>query len=561
MSTVRSLGARARVASVALALAACTGPDPATVPSPAATADAAGSLTPAVDDPAGVLRVQGCEPPSLLPASVARGCGRQVANALYTPLVEVGASGGLPRWGEHAAEAVAASISTADAVTWRIELKPDWVFHDGEPVRAQHFVDAWNFAAYGPNAQSQSFLFEPVVGFREVNCPTVGCEPEATELRGLRVVDDLTIEVELRSPDRHLPHRLGHVAFAPLPPAALDDPELFQEAPVGNGPLRLEGWAHNELISLRPHVDHPGEPARSAGIEVVLFDDVADAWDEFEQGRLDVVTAVPRTVRDEARADHARAVFDGDQLDLLVVPAYRTELHDPALVQALSRAIDRRAIIDEHLDGLARPARGLVPQVVSDRSDRCAALCSFSRDAARRLMTEAAVPEGGIEVWVDRDSGQAPWARAIVGQWREHLGVDPEDVRLRSLRHTAWVSHVADRRVGGLHPLGWTMDVASPLPYLRELHLPGGLLHFDGHRNDEASDAIARALAAPTAAAAATAWRDAESLLLEDLRVVPLWVHQHEAYFASDVVTGVLLDPVGALRLAALQPVGAGEAS
>lgn len=509
------------------------------------------------DRPAGTVRVQGCEPRSLLPASVDRFCGTEVAQALYTPLVEEADADGPPRWGAAADHAMAASIASEDAITWRIQLQPDWVFHDGEPIRAEHFVDAWNFAAYGPNAQPLAFLFEPIVGFSQVNCPTAGCEPTATELDGLRVVDELAIEVELEAPDRYFPHRLGHVAFSPLPPQALEDPAAFEEAPIGNGPLRIEGsWRHNEGISLRPHDDYAGAPAPATAIEVVLFDEVGDAWDELEAGRLDVATVVPRGLRQEARARYAHEVTDGDRLDVLIVPAHRADLQEPALVQALSQAIDRQAIIDEHLGGLARPATGLMPPVVTDQTDRCGTLCTFAPEAARQLIDQAVLPERGIQVWIDQDADHAPWARAILQQWREHLDLDVAQTPIRTLRHTAWVSHLEDRRVGGLYPLGWTMDVASPVPYLDQLHLPGGLFHFDGHRSPEAADAVARALAAPTAAAATTALHEAESLLLDDLHAVPLWVRQHEAFYVSDVVDDVRMDPRGNVRLAALRPLG-----
>ena len=37
--------------------------------------------------------------------------------------------------------------SPATGTTWTIKIKSGWTFHDGTPVTAQTFVDAWNFAA------------------------------------------------------------------------------------------------------------------------------------------------------------------------------------------------------------------------------------------------------------------------------------------------------------------------------------------------------------------------------------------------------------------------------
>lgn len=40
------------------------------------------------------------------------------------------------------------SITSDDQTVWTIKLKPGWTFHNGEPVTAQSFEDAWNAGAY-----------------------------------------------------------------------------------------------------------------------------------------------------------------------------------------------------------------------------------------------------------------------------------------------------------------------------------------------------------------------------------------------------------------------------
>lgn len=547
MTTVR---APLAVAVVAALLVACTGGDQPTA-DPTTTgpgAGAAGTASP-VARPEGVVRIQGCEPRSLLPAGADGPCGQQVTEALYSSLVDVDRPGSSPAWGSRSTSALAADITSDDGVTWRIELKEGWTFHDGQPVTAQSVADAWNLAASGPNAQPLAHLFEPIVGFDDVSCPEVGCEPEADELAGVEVVDERVLEVELSAVDRLFPRRLGHVAFAPLPPAALEDLDAFVEAPVGSGPFRMEGpWRHDEEISLRAYADHPSPPA-ATGVEVVIHEDARSAWDAFTQGELDVVTSVPPDVRREARG-FRRITSDGHQLDVLVVPAYRPDLHD--LAPVLSRAIDREAIIDEHLGGLATPARGLVPPAVAPSADRCGSPCRFDPAVARRAFADLQLPDRGIEVWVDLDAGQGPWAEAVVDQWRTHLELDAEQVRVRTLPHTAWVTHLQDRRVRGLYPLGWTMDVASPLPYLQELHGVGGLFNLDGYRDDEVEEQLDAARAADTTAEAEEHWRAAEQRLLDDMHAIPLWVRRNEAY-AADIVDGLAMDARGLVRLTSVR--------
>ena len=45
---------------------------------------------------------------------------------------------------------IAESIESDDInVTWTITLKDGWTFHDGSPITANSFVDAWNWGALG----------------------------------------------------------------------------------------------------------------------------------------------------------------------------------------------------------------------------------------------------------------------------------------------------------------------------------------------------------------------------------------------------------------------------
>ncbi len=162
------------------------------------------------------------------------------------------------------------------------------------------------------------------------------------------------------------------------------------------------------------------------------------------------------------------------------------------------------------------------------------------------------LPEGGIELWFDRDSTQEPWVRAIARGWREHLDLDQHQVRVRSLPHTMWVSHLQDQRIGGLYPIGWSMDVASPLEYLEELHGPSGLFNFDRYVGADVGPRLAQAAAADTDREVRLALRGLEQDILEDMHHIPLWTLTHEA-FHTVRATDVELDGKGRILLAGVR--------
>lgn len=550
--SMQPLRAVALVALAAVVGAGCTSEPPAADPaSPPAPPPPATPEPVPTEAPEGVYRLQGCEPRSLLPALADTPCGGQVVAGLFSQLVALDPEDGTARWGNEAEGAVAAEVESIDARRWEVELKPDWEFHDGSEVTASSFVDAWNFAAHGANAQASAHLFEPIVGFNALNCPEPGCEPVAEEMTGLRAIDEETLEIVLRAPDRLFPQRLAHLAFSPLPPAAIEDPEGFGEAPVGNGSLRMEGaWDHDRLIALRPVEDHP--ETAEAGVDVVLQGGPPAALRGLDTGLLDVATAVPDGRQELVRETFATVERTGGGYDFLVVPSYLPTYGDDRLAVALSRAIDRQEVIDEVLAGAAEPARDVVPPVVLDEVDRCGDRCRFDPRAARRLLAEVELPPRGLRVWIDTDAVHEGWVRAVVDQWRRHLQLGEEELRIVTLPHSRWLSHLQDQRIMGLHPLGWTPDVISPTEYLEQMHARTGMFNFDDYAGEGVTAGIRTARAARTPVGARAIFGEVAQQVVDDMHHVPLWFRTHEVFHGDRVAT-LELDLMGRVDLASVE--------
>ena len=142
---------------------------------------------------------------------------------------------------------VAESIDTTDNQVWTITIKPDLTFQNGEPVDAAAFARAWNYAAYGPNAMANNYFFERIEGYDEMQGETdddgnVTVEPAADTLSGLKVVDDLTLEVTLNAPFAGFSTMLGYTGFFPIAQACIDDIDACALKPIGNGPFQIDDW-------------------------------------------------------------------------------------------------------------------------------------------------------------------------------------------------------------------------------------------------------------------------------------------------------------------------------
>ena len=145
-----------------------------------------------------------CEPEHLVPQNTNETCGAEVLNALFTPLVEYD-----PETAAQTFEgAMGESITSDDQTVWTIKLKSGWTFHNGEPVTAQSYVDAWNAGAYGPNAYGNAYFFQNIQGYQDLQADK-GERPKAKAMSGLKVIDDTTFEVSLFGTFCQFPLTLG----------------------------------------------------------------------------------------------------------------------------------------------------------------------------------------------------------------------------------------------------------------------------------------------------------------------------------------------------------------
>ena len=156
---------------------------------------------------------------------------------------------------------VAESIESEDATTWTVTLKDGWTFHDGTPVTAESFVNAWNYTALSTNAQGGSYFFandrglRRPAGARPTTPATSSRRPPPTEMSGLEVVDDTTFTVTLSAPFAQFPVTVGYNAFYPLPESFFEDPEAAGKLPDRQRPVQGRR-------GVRPGPGHHPDPVR-----------------------------------------------------------------------------------------------------------------------------------------------------------------------------------------------------------------------------------------------------------------------------------------------------------
>ncbi|UOX99933.1 peptide ABC transporter substrate-binding protein [Blastococcus sp. PRF04-17] len=493
----------------------------------------------------------------LVPGNTVEEYGAQVLESLWTGLVEYDADGAVSYTG------VAESVTSDDNVTWTVALHDSWTFHDGSPVTAASFVDAWNHTAYSPNAQAGSYFFANIEGYGDLQAPTDDAgdptgEPAARELSGLTVVDDTTFTVTLVAPFAQFPVTLGYNPFFPLPESFFDDPEAFGARPVGNGPFEAVGaFVQGEGLTVRAYDEFAGERAASVeALEFRVYADTDTAYTEALAGELDVLPRIPAdaagTATDEFAGRFVETAASG--FTFLGLPLYQERYADPRVRQALSLAIDRDAITENIFSGTREAADSLVPAAVDGHRDAACDYCVLDVDRANELLDAAGFDRSQpIELWFNAGAGNEAWMQAVGNQLRTNLGV--EYVLKGDLAPPEYGPLLGTQGMTGPFRMGWSMDYPSPQNFLEPLYATGAGANFAFYSNPEFDALLAEGNAAPTGEEAIGFYNRAEDVVLEDMPVIPLFFDVTQSVHSADV-TDLVVDVFGRVDTAALTRAG-----
>ncbi|BCJ52270.1 peptide ABC transporter substrate-binding protein [Actinoplanes sp. NBRC 14428] len=499
-------------------------------------------------------------PRSLLPSDTVDVSGSQILDALFYPLVTFSEKGEpLPA----AAESVTADKS---ARTWTIKLKSGFTFHNGEAVTADNYINAWNYGAYGPNAQSGASSFERIEGYADLQSrdpdgadgPEQAPPPKATALTGLKKVDDTTFTVTLSSPFAGWASLLNGPAFYPLPKSAFRAPnELadgYDRALVGNGPFKLtEPVGDGTELRMTRVSGFAGTQPKVESLTWKIYSDLGEAYDDLKAGDLDVLPEVPsdRLAKAPAELGDRLQKSPNSTFTFVGVPVQRPEFAKPEVRRALSMAIDRDQLAEQLFHGAETPATAFVSPVVPGYRQGTCDYCTHDPDKAKSLYASAGGPPSLTIAY-----NEAPGHRAVIEevcrQIGAALGVECTPAGRKTV--SEMLVNAEERRAGDLTRMSWTMNYPLMESYLAPVYGTGGSVNVHGYSNSAYDSLVTAGSAATTRAAAVAKWRDAEDILAQDMPILPLFFGQN-VYGHSKRVTNVAIDSAQRVDLFRIQLV------
>lgn len=417
------------------------------------------------------------EPAFIDPVNLQESEGTQVGNCLFDSLVKFDYV-----TGELQAAAAESWEADPEAKVWTFKLRQGATFHDGSPVTAKDFKYAWERICNPANESEISYHLAAVQGYDEMQ------DGSATELSGVKAIDDYTLEVTLQYPFGDFEYVVGHPALAPVPQAVVEaDPAAFSEMPIGNGPFKMvEPWAHDQSIKLVRFDEYYGDKPYLDGIDFRILADEGAAWLEFEAGNLDFHEGVPSENMAAAQAKYGvsddgitvspgKQYLSGPELSIYYLLLNNTDelLKNPLLRQALSLAINRQAISDTVFGGIRTPASSIIPEGIVGYEANAWQYSKYDPEAAKAKLAEAGYPngEGLPELTISFNSGSGHEdVMALVQSDLAAIGVKTK------LDGQEWAQYLDKLQAGEyqIGRLGWVADYPIIDNFLFPLFTPGG---------------------------------------------------------------------------------------
>ena len=542
--TARTVAVVAGVSTLTLLAAACGGGNSSSDTSSSAAGKTGGTVT-----------VRGCNPQNpLIPSNTTETCGGNVLDAITAKLVHYNPENAAPE------NDIADKIETTDNQNFTITLKKGYKFQDGTEVKSKNFIDAWNYAAYGPNAQSSGYFMEPIEGFGDMQCTDDACKakPKADKLTGLVAKDDYTFTIKTTEKVSNMPVRLGYSAFAPLPDSFFSDPKAFGEHPIGAGPFKFDSWTKNTEIKLSKFADYSGKfGGKLDGVTFKIYQDEDAAYNDVIANQLDVTDQIPSSamIDDKYKTDlpdrNANKAVGVIQTITFAPAKVDPNYADPKIRQAISMAIDRATIVKQIFNNTRTPATGWVSPVVDGyKANQCGEYCTFDAAKAKAKLDEAGGFKGTkMTLAYNADSSHKAWTEATCNSIKGALGVDC--VATPVVDFATFRTQIHDRKMKGMFRTGWQMDYPSIENFLAPIFKTGASSNDGDYSNPEFDKLLNEAAAQTDAAQANAKYQQAEALLANDMPAIPMW-YSTATFGWSNKVTGVKITAFGTIDFASL---------
>lgn len=306
---------------------------------------------------------------------------------IFDALVNVDANGKL-------VPGLATSWRAVDATTWEFKLRHDVKFHDGSKFTAEDVVFSLDRPARLTNSPG------PYTAYTK-------------QIVAKKIVDPYTVRLSTATPYGPLALDVSAIFIVSKKAAEKASTEDFNsgKALIGTGPYKFVSFKRGDRIEVARNDSYWGGKSDWDKVSFRIITNSAPRLAALLSGDVDAIEGVPTADLSKLKGNAKfkleqkiswRTIFwEIDQsersspyvTDKAGKPLPSNPLRDVRVRQAISKSINRKALVDRTMEGLAVPASNIVAPGLLGYNDALK-VEAYDPEGAKKLLAEAGYPNG-----------------------------------------------------------------------------------------------------------------------------------------------------------------------
>ena len=493
------------------------------------------SVKPTVIMGTGVLKLYGIDPITLDPAVSAETTSHQYIAQIYSGLVR------LDENLETVQDIAERWEISQDYRTYTFHLRKDVVFQDGRKVTASDFKYSWERACDPTTGSGVAGTYlGDIIGAKDV------LEGRAREISGVRVVNDLTLEVTINAPKSYFLSKLTYPTAFVVDKVNVAKGEEWWRQPNGTGTFKLKEWQPNNLLILERNEKYYGDTAKLARVEFQLWSGLP--MNMYETGEIDVagvnVLYIDRVTDTDGPFYKELQVTPELSFSWIGFNTAKPPFDDVNVRKAFTLALDKDKIISLTFRNLVQRADGILPPGIPGYNEGLVGL-GYDVNRAKELIKQSKYGDVSklppITLTTSGYGGLiSSTLEAAITQWRDNLGVE---VTVRQLEPDWFLYHLKEEK-DEMFDMGWIADYPHPQDFLDVLFHTGAENNFAEYANPAVDAILEKAGIEADADKSLELYQQAEQMLVDDAAILPLWFGKNYV-LVKPYVQGYNLNPMG----------------
>ena len=426
-------GSAVAVGGLSLALIGCgsSGDKPGASGAPSGSNAPGSASAPAAPKAGGELSVVAtADPPSLDPYLQSAGGTYEFVGPIYSKLLMFAATEGIKPFENKIVGDLAASWETTpDGLTYVFKLKDNVKWHNVDPTNgraltAEDVAFALNKMRTADPLYTSAYLLDPV--------------------SKIEAVDAKTVKFTMKTVFAPFLDAIAHQNALIMPREIFDKYKDGRTKAAGTGPFILDSQLVGSAHVLRRNPDYFGGQVYLDKVKYTVLPDAAAQAAAFRANQLDIFASSQKTQVDDILKSNPKSQkfqLPGSSGVRMVINNARKPFDDVRVRAAISKAIDRPAIIQTYLNGEGR-LMAILGANCSPWDIAQSEIDAYTKPDpadAKKLLDAAGHANGFTTEW--ENSNAAPGNIAVLELIQASLKPLKVDVKIKSVEYADWQKH------------------------------------------------------------------------------------------------------------------------